>query len=344
MSKSSKLTYEPTPLERVMNVLATLLHSERGLSAEEIHKIAGYPEDEKSFKKQFGRDQAVIRSLGIKIVAPEAPDFLYNIEAKDYYLDLDLEPAEQRALSWAATALLDSDASALSKVGANTVGEDDTSVTSRLGALDYSSTVNYFLQAIRNRARVNFKYRDEIRTLEPWRIIWSDNNSYVHGLDIDRQDARRFRLDRVKHPIQVLEPDSATCPRESMTSLDPWQFGDKAESITVGVRIEAAYRRYAQRKFPNASVETETETDGSVQLEITVSNLENFVWTILGFGTGAEVLTPPEARDAVIAALKYAQNNVLFDGKHSSDSVGKSSNLESQDSESGERSDTPGRF
>lgn len=292
-------------LERVMNLLVTLLHAKQPLDAKEIAKIGGYPDDKESFGRAFERDKKLIRSLGIKITTSGPLDDLYIIKEEDYYLQLDLTTEEQRALSWAATALLDRQASVLNKLRSASAGVE----VGQLCVLDYSTTVNYFHEAITESARIKFKYLGQNRTLEPWRIIWSGHQSYVHGFDIDRQQERRFRLDRVEGTPKVLKSQSATFERLPMRPLVPWQFSDGETPVDVTICVDAPFQRYARSKFPNADVKE--AADGSIELLISVSNMDNFIWTIIGFGHNCEVLSPAEARNAVITYLKKAEKIVI---------------------------------
>jgi predicted DNA-binding transcriptional regulator YafY len=48
----------------------------------------------------------------------------------------------------------------------------------------------------------------------------------------------------------------------------------------------------------------ETEDDGSITVTVAVSNPASFLGWVLTFGEGAEVLSPPDVRQAVINRVK----------------------------------------
>ena len=55
-------------LERLLNLTAALLETERPLTADDIHKrIEGYPPAHASFHRAFERDKDDLREMGIPI-------------------------------------------------------------------------------------------------------------------------------------------------------------------------------------------------------------------------------------------------------------------------------------
>ncbi len=84
-----------------MSLLATLLQTDRGLTAAEIQRqVEGYPEDKVAFRRSFERDKDDFRRLGVPIdvdsrQALDGPIDTYRVQRDDYYLhDLGLDPAE----------------------------------------------------------------------------------------------------------------------------------------------------------------------------------------------------------------------------------------------------------
>ena len=98
-------------LERLTNLVAVLLETRRPLTLEEIvERVPGYPPERESHRRQFERDKATLREIGVPI-SLEAPhafeqEMGYRIDRRDYELPaLDLTDDERVALHLAVTAV-----------------------------------------------------------------------------------------------------------------------------------------------------------------------------------------------------------------------------------------------
>jgi predicted DNA-binding transcriptional regulator YafY len=65
--------------------------------------------------------------------------------------------------------------------------------------------------AIANRERLRFRYRDESRHVEPRAVVTAGRRWYLLAFDVDRDDWRTFRLDRVATPVAT---GARAMPRE----------------------------------------------------------------------------------------------------------------------------------
>jgi proteasome accessory factor B len=99
-------------LERLLNLTAALLETQRPLPAAEIAKrVYGYPEEKSAFRRAFERDKEDLREMGIPIALSEItgsdpPETGYRIPKDEYYLrDPGLEPDELAALHLAASTV-----------------------------------------------------------------------------------------------------------------------------------------------------------------------------------------------------------------------------------------------
>ncbi|MGQ0744320.1 MAG: WYL domain-containing protein [Acidimicrobiales bacterium] len=98
-------------LERLVNLAAVLLATERPLRAEELQRrLPGYASDLVAFRRTFERDKDVLRELGIPVVteavgeSDRAEDVGYRIPKEQYHLnDPGLDPDELAALQLAAS-------------------------------------------------------------------------------------------------------------------------------------------------------------------------------------------------------------------------------------------------
>src|SRR5262249_7373605 len=98
-------------LERLTNLVATLLDTRRPLTLEEIREpVPGYPDDKGSYRRALERGQDTMRGIGIPVrleaIDSFGPEQGYRIPPDEYYLpSLDLTPDEQAALHVAVTAV-----------------------------------------------------------------------------------------------------------------------------------------------------------------------------------------------------------------------------------------------
>ena len=298
-------------LERLTNLVATLLDTRRPLTLEEIVELVpGYPPDKLSYRRQFERDKDTLRGIGIP-VALESVDGLgpeqgYRIPPDEYYLPpLDLTPEEQAALHVAVTAVRleggPAPNEALWKLGGR-VGE----AADALAALPTVPRLPALFDAYRTKATVTFTYRGESRRVDPWGILFRRGHWYVVGFDHARRDQRSFRVDRIDGDVEAGSPGAFEPPAGlepgAMLRDEPWQFGDE-EVVTARVLVDAVQAAAVVQQVGEEAV-SERRDDGSVVIALPVTNSAAFRSFVLGLLDAAEVLGPVELRDEMVAWLE----------------------------------------
>lgn len=299
-------------LERQMSLLAALLHTEHPLTATELHRqVEGYPEDRTAFRRAFERDKDDLRRLGIPISIEsretvDGPIDGYVIRETDYYLhDLGLDADETVALAMALRLIrlegADAD-DAIWKLGG--AAFDDTA-PAEIGAIAMGPAVTQLHQAIQRGVSVGFSYRGTERIVEPWRLAFRRGHWYLSGHDVDRDDARSFRLDRIDGSITQDTDRPATAERPPVTAeRQPWEFGsDDDEPVRARVAIDASHAEWARHQL-GADAVVATKDDGSIEIELEVVNIVGFRNLVLGMLDAAEVLSPPELRADIVSWLE----------------------------------------
>lgn len=297
-------------LERLTNLVASLLDTRRPLTLDEIVEVVpGYPDDKASYRRQFERDKETLRGIGIPVrlesIDDLGPEQGYRIPPDEYYLpSLDLTPEEQAAMHVAVTAVRleggPAPAEALWKLG----GREGDAATA-LAALPTVPALPGLFDAYRSRASVTFRYRDEVRHLDPWGILFRRGHWYVVGHDHDRRDRRSFRVDRIQGdvesgPSQTFEPPARLEPG-AMLRDEPWRYGEE-QVVSARVAVDAAHAAGVIDQVGTDSV-VERRGDGGVVVELPVTNTDAFRSFVLGLLDGAEVVAPPELRDEMRAWL-----------------------------------------
>jgi len=294
-------------LERLLNLTAALLETERPLTAVEIQgRISSYPEAHASFRRAFERDKDDLREMGVPIAlefipGSDPPMDGYRIRKEDYYLrDPGLEPDELAALHLAAkTVRIDglSGAEALRKLGGVGTAPD----TEFLASVPSDPRLATLFSAVTNHTVLGFAYGGTHREVEPWRLDLVRGRWYLSGFDRTRDGERHFRLDRLQSEIELLTSEqfernaAATGVR-----LQPWELGDEAPQIAQ-LLVDPDQAAWATH---HVGTPVETRSDGSVVIEVAVTNEQAFRSFVLTFLEHAEVLGPLELRHSLIEWLE----------------------------------------
>lgn len=299
-------------LERLLDLIAELLHTERPITAEQIQgRIPGYPEDRDSFKRAFERDKADLREMDIPLRIETVPGTMpaiegYRIDQDEYGLpDPGLEADELAAIHLAATAVRLDGAdvhTGLRKLG-GAIGDGGTERGS--ATLTSAPHLSQVFEAVGQHRQMRFRYRDKDRTVDPFRLHHERGHWYVQGHDHDAGQSRSFRLDRVQGDLTVGEADSVEVsvdPALHPIRLEAWALGED-EPVEATVRVRPPQATLAAR-LVGASASAEWAEDGSVVLTLPVRSPDGFRTFVLSFLDAAEVLGPDDLRDDVVRWLE----------------------------------------
>ena len=299
-------------LERLLNLTAALLNAQRPLTAADIaEQVPGYPSvaEKQTFRRAFERDKELLREMGIPVQVADVPgsdppEAGYLIRRDDYALrDPGLDPDELAAIHLATAAVRMEGlpgTEAIWKLGGVPEEQGDGIALAALPAIP--QLVPLF-GAVAERAPVTFGYRGEARTVDPYRLSFSRGRWYLDGWDHTREDDRQFRLDRIEGDVAVGAAASFERPEHPTGGpAQPWELGVD-EPVVARVRIDADQAGWALDHLGEATV-TERQADGTVDVQLTVTNRDAFRSFVLGFLEHAEVLEPPELRDELVSWLR----------------------------------------
>jgi proteasome accessory factor C len=139
------------------------------------------------------------------------------------------------------------------------------------------------------------------RRVEPYALMNGREGWYVATFDPARQAMRHFRLDRIKRAEvsdERFEPRPEVNPS---ADVDGWpRTGEVPASATARVWISPDRARWAreQRRV------VDEYADGSITVELSFAGTDWLVREVLKEAGDAVVLEPPDAREAVLAAVK----------------------------------------
>jgi proteasome accessory factor B len=282
-------------LERLLNLTALLLDARRPLTAEQIQHQLDYPEDRTAFRRAFERDKDELRTMGIPLRVEKVPGTLpeidgYRIPREEYALrDPGLSTEELAALHLLKLGGLVSD------------GSRDLGV--HVAPLPADPNLARLFGAVSSRTPVRLRYHDEERTVDPYRLEFQRGRWYVTGYDHLREEERNYRLDRIEGDVHLTDGPAFEAPATTVPgrARGTWELGAE-EPVRARVRIDGPQAGWAvQHVGPDHVVQE--DPDGSVVVELPVTNRAAFRSFVLSFLEHAEVLDPPELRADLIAWL-----------------------------------------
>lgn len=308
------------PLERLVNLVALLLHATRPLTFEEIRermREAYGQQDAESAKRMFERDKAILRDLGIPIeVVSDAweTEQGYRIPPEGYYLpEIAFTPEEISALFVAAHAGGGGSPAeeAVRKLLSSAEGSILAGVSGSAIAVDHAAEAHLSAaaEAVAGERRVRFTYRtargqEGRREVDAYGLAVRGGSWYLVGWDRDRGQIRSFRLSRVTSQIEDVGPGSR--PPKGFRAGDhvqvgPWGPGEPRDRAVVAFSPRVAW--WATKGVEGVE-ELRTREDGWVEVAIPSGPDLALAGWILSFGPDAVVLEPPELRAEVLRRLE----------------------------------------
>ncbi|MET9067510.1 helix-turn-helix transcriptional regulator [Streptosporangium sandarakinum] len=311
--------------ERLLNLVICLLATRRPLSADHIRQaVPGYDADnDEAFQRMFERDKNELREIGIPIEVHKDPweeDPGYRIVRQSYELpEITLEPDEAAVVGlaaqvWQRASLAEAAGKALLKLRAGGVETEEAggvlggALELRLDTQDPAFPALW--EAVRDRRAVRFPYRAAssqtvlTRTVEPWGVVSRRGRWYMVGHDRDRDDARVFRLSRITGPVTPIgRPGDVVVPE----GVDLKSMVGYSDALTVRERTALIrVREGSCQGLRQVAKQVRPASGGWDELEIDFNDPERLAGWVVGFAADAEVVGPPDARDAVICRLKGA--------------------------------------
>ncbi len=267
------------------------------------------------------RDITRLRGLGYPVEAVAGPGGGYRLgsggKLPPLLLDDDEALAVALGLRVSATSavggLEDHSLSALAKLEhvlparlrsrLEDISESTSTLASSRTEADHA-TLALVAATIRKRERLRFAYVDNDgnsteRHIEPVRLVHTGRRWYLVAYDLDREDWRTFRLDRVSHPVTTgmraarrRGPDPVDLVQRGIT-VDSWRF--QAEVILeTGAEV-------AKRHIAPTVGKVEPIDEASCRLVIGADEMGWLARYLLSIPIGFEVVSPVGLRRELAA-------------------------------------------
>ncbi|MFI1440040.1 helix-turn-helix transcriptional regulator [Streptomyces fructofermentans] len=160
--------------------------------------------------------------------------------------------------------------------------------------------------ACRDSERLRFEYRDHEgatsrRTVEPHRLVCTERRWYLVGWDVDRDDWRTFRADRVSpRPPHGPRFPPRRPPADDLAAYVSKGVSVRAYATQAVVRLLVPLEEAARRVSPSAGT-LEADGPASCVLRTGAANLDVMVIHVMLMGIEFEVLEPVALLDAIRA-------------------------------------------
>jgi proteasome accessory factor B len=297
-------------LERLLNLTAALINTNRPLSAEEIRSaVEGYAGTDASFRRGFERDKEELRAMGVPITlatvpGTDPPTIGYRIDRKEYSGAVPELTADELATLHLAANLVRlqglSAAGAFWKMG----GEPGASASDDpMVALPGAEQLAPLFRAASERRLARFVYNGSDREIEPHLLTLHRGHWYVSGFDRTKRDERVFRVDRVAGAVQVGErvPFEGPIDVRPDLAMRGWELGD-GDPVEARLLVDADQAPLATHHIGAENID-ERQPNGSIVFRMTVRNPDAFRSFVLSFLEHAEVLEPAELRAVIVEWL-----------------------------------------
>lgn len=303
--------------ERLINLTIALLATRRYLTKSDIFRtIEGYAGSAESKERMFERDKDELRAIGIVIeVGGLDPLFDdepgYRIRPEEYNLNLGPLTGREIALlslaaqAWKGAALSASAQTALLKLNSLGIQSDFDAIPSMAPHLNISfPSFGVISKAIANRNPISFVYIDKdllrhTRRLHPFGIGNRGGRWYLVGRDLDKNEERTFRLDRIEGEVIIRgEFKAFEVPSEfSLVDFLHNNIFEPTDSVLVAIRHRKGHvlRQQATSITPGEDFDT---------CHVPFSNLSQLVDVLLWHGNDVVVISPDFVRREVIHALE----------------------------------------
>jgi proteasome accessory factor B len=301
---------------RLLNLVICLLATRRYLSAEQIRRtVAGYEDlGDEAFKRKFERDKEDLRDLGIPLQTGSDSSFEdepgYRIPRDDYSLPpVSFEPAELAALgvaarTWQHASLGGAASGALLKLRAAGGDVDETvpvAIETRVATSEPAFEPLRIHAADRRPVAFDYREAGATRHVEPWGLVSWHGRWYLAGQDVDKGDARVFRVSRI---VGEVRPDGEAGSVVVPPGLDIRamlsRFVDEPARVTAVVRVRTGTAVSLRRQASSVVA----ARPGWDDVTLTMPHIQRIVDEVAGFGSDVVVLEPAEARQAIIERLQ----------------------------------------
>ena len=171
-------------------------------------------------------------------------------------------------------------------------------------------------RALKEQRELEFSYRklgserSELRTVQPYHLASIDGQWYLFANDLARDDMRTFVLGRIRStPIirRKFKENKEFSLRERLMGSFGVYSGEG--DYRVQLEFDAFAAQLVRERTWHPSQEIIEKPGGYLELILSLDSLEEIERWILGWGSHARVIAPPDLKRRVRAAVKDMQDS-----------------------------------
>lgn len=186
---------------------------------------------------------------------------------------------------------------------------------------DSKSYYDILMDCIMQKKQVRIYYQslteweDICTLLNPYRMLFCRRSWYVIGRSSLHREIRTFNIGRIKK-IEPLESEFRIPARFSLERYlgNAWALiREKGKRYKVKIRFQKMVAYNVAEVAWHKTQKIEWNDDESIDFQVSVDGLNEISWWIMGYGSQAEVLEPPELRE--IISRNVDEMKKIYDGK-----------------------------
>ncbi len=181
----------------------------------------------------------------------------------------------------------------------------------------FQHTLNQVQEAVQRKCYIDMRYftmsRREMtqRRVAPYKVWFYDETFYLIGYCCQRKAIRLFAIERIERITLTEETFDAPEGFDAESYMQASFGAFQGEPVKIQIKFSPGAAGYIQEKIWHPAQKLLPQPDGGLLFEAEVAGLEEVMWWVLRWGSGAQVLAPAELRQMVareIAAMAATYN------------------------------------
>ncbi|MFN8015074.1 MAG: WYL domain-containing protein [Acidimicrobiia bacterium] len=284
-------------LERLMNLIALLSEARKPLTFREITSmVPGYPETTSAARRAFERDKEDLRAMDFDISVEQNPDQEtgYRINKNQTYYEIALTSAQRNTVQY-ALALYSPEETIANDAVAKLGGLNPENALENVKSLPMPMFIDELMGAIKDKKSIAMVFRGEKRNVLPKKLIARSGYWYVESHDLDKNQSRTFRVDRI---------ESLDRQENNDFSINIDEI-DSPEAEEQQVKFEVAVHNSLKDNFCKTWNAEENSSNGLI--EFYVPRKEIFLARLFDYSGFVSISAPKEIANEISSRFDQAK-------------------------------------
>lgn len=193
-------------------------------------------------------------------------------------------------------------------VNSSFLNQDISFISDPLPKID-EGIFNSIFEAVKSRRVISFDYKSsgsrafKKKTFDAYHVLCRNGSWYAIGFEHTAQEIRVLALSRIKNI--AFENETFAVPNDfdvkNHVDLNFGIWNNPAQKTEYEIQFSPQTANYILEREWHKNQQVEENEDGSVLLKFTSNQKEMILSWVMGFGTAATVIKPPELREQIRA-------------------------------------------